>query len=475
MSKKNSKKKKISQKDGQIKGQKKSYGIKVSSVQRTPSKPLKNEFESIPIINRVMEIGIIIVAFVTPLLFSIWSKNNFLLPKRTFAQSVLIILLGIYLIKAEEDGRFLIVKSDIWLPLAAFTGIALISLVHSISFYLSLIDLAQYLSYFFILFLTVNFIRTNRQKNRVFWVLVAVCFISSTYAVFQFYNIEFKFWARQGGRGNIFSTFGNPNRYSGFVGAVIPAMVGYFLVVKGIRKYILAITIPLSYTGVMMTFTRGALMGLGIASLVMLILLIGYLGYKVLFRYRLRIVYLLIVIAVITLTFSTENPINWSRFTVGERFASAVKGETSFVQRLMIWKISLMMVKDHPFIGEGVGTFKYHYLNYQGKYFENPAHKNDIHLAVWARESHNEYVEIAAEMGIIGLFIWLWLIFTFFRGRINSLKKKREEKKESQFIPQLGLTMGVLVILVHCVVSFPLHIAPNGLLLFLLMGLAIVA
>jgi len=194
-------------------------------------------------INRVMEIGIILVAVGTPLLFSIWSKNNFLLPKETYAESILIVLFGIYLIKVVQDGKFHLVKSDLWYPLAAFAGITLLSIVNSVSFYLSLLDLAEFLSYFFILFLTLNFIRTYSQRNRIFWALVAVCLISSTYAICQFYNIEFKFWARQGGRGNIFSTFGNPNRYSSFVAAVIPAMVGYFLILKGVRKYILAFVI----------------------------------------------------------------------------------------------------------------------------------------------------------------------------------------------------------------------------------------
>jgi len=434
---------------------------------------LKKEAPSpyrIPLINRIMEVGIILVAVGTPLLFSIWSKNNFLLPKEAYAESILIVLFAIYLIKVVQEGRFHLVKSDLWYPLAAFAGITLLSLVHSFSLYLSLLDLAEFLSYFFILFLTVNFIRTYTQRNRIFWALVAVCFISSLYAVFQFYNIEFKFWARQGGRGNIFSTFGNPNRYSGFVGAVIPAMVGYFLALRGVRKYILGAIIPLTYTGMMMTFTRGALMGLVVSLFVMLILLIRFFGLSFFKRYFHRVIYLLFIFAVITAIFSTENPINISRQTVTERAASAVAAqETSVRQRLMIWEISLMMAKDRPIIGQGIGTYKYHYLNYQGKLFEDPANQDKLNLAVWAREAHNEYVQILAEMGTLGLIFWLWLIFTFFRGRYRILK---QEKDETSLFTRLGITMGALVILLHATVSFPLHIVPNGILLFLLMGLA---
>ena len=102
---------------------------------------------------------------------------------------------------------------------------------------------------------------------------------------------------------------------------------------------------------------------------------------------------------IITAIFSTENPINYTSQTVVERAASAVSGGE---QRLMIWQISLLMAKDHPIIGQGIGTYKYHYLWYQGKFFEDPANQDRINLAVWTREAHNEYVQILAELGILG-------------------------------------------------------------------------
>jgi len=58
---------------------------------------------------------------------------------------------------------------------------------------------------------------------------------------------------------------------------------------------------------------------------------------------------------------------------------------------------------------------------------------------------------------------------SFFRGRITSLRGQREERQ----IRQIGFTAGAMVVLVHAVFSFPLHIVPNGILLFLLMGLSL--
>jgi len=426
--------------------------------------------ERVPLANRIIEGGLLLLVVGCPLLFSIWSKNNFLLPKTVFAEVILTVLFGVWLIKVVERGRLGLVRNEIVLPSLIFLTIAFISLIRSVSLYLSLFDLGLFLSYFLTLFLTMNFIRREKQKTRFFWALVVVCLISSTYAVCQYYDLEFSFWARQGGRGNIFSTFGNPNRYSGFVSAVVPAMVSYFLINRGIRKIILAIVIPLTYTGVLMTFTRGAWAGLALGVLLMIILWVSFQGLGFFRRYAKSIVYILIMVAVISSVFATKNPLNRSRFTIGERTASAVSGrEGSVIRRPLIWKIALMMVRDSPIIGKGVGTFKYHYLDYQGRYFANPKKADELNLTVWAREAHDEYVQIWAEMGTLGLFAFLWLLFSFFRGRIKSLKEISEEKQ----ILKIGFTMGVLVILVHGIFSFPLHIIPNGILLFLLMGLSL--
>ena len=421
-------------------------------------------------INKVVEAGVILVTGGSALVFFIWSKNNFLLPKETYAESILIVLLAIYLIKVVEDGRFYLVKSNLWYPLLGIAGASLFSLINSVSFYLSFLDLAEFLSYFFILFLAVNFIRTWTQKTRIFWALVVVCIITSAYAVCQFYNLEFKFWVRQGGRGNIFSTFGNPNRYSGWVGAVVPVMICYFFTMQGVKKYILGTSIALTYTGMMMTFTRGALLGLVVSLSFMLFLLLRFLHLKFFKKYKAKIFYLISIFAIISVVFSTKNPINISGQTIIGRFVSAATGqEASLRQRLMIWQVSFLMARAHPFIGQGIGTYKYHYLWYQGKFFENPANQNRLNLAVWAREAHNEYLQILVEMGALGLFFWLWLIFTFFGENYRGLKK---EKNQKHFLMRLGLGTGAFVILVHAAVSFPLHIVPNGILLFLLMGLA---
>jgi len=51
--------------------------------------------ESVPLSNRIIEGGLLLLVLGCPLLFSIWSKNNFLLPKTVFAEVILTVLFGV--------------------------------------------------------------------------------------------------------------------------------------------------------------------------------------------------------------------------------------------------------------------------------------------------------------------------------------------------------------------------------------------
>lgn len=83
-----------------------------------------------------------------------------------------------------------------------------------------------------------------------------------------------------------------------------------------------------------------------------------------------------------------------------ERFLHPDNGDSQSVQiHLELWHAGLQIVKDHPLAGIGVGQFKAAVGNY--------SRVKDLSLL-----AHNTYLEIAAEMGIPGLLLFL-LTFGF--------------------------------------------------------------
>jgi len=72
--------------------------------------------------------------------------------------------------------------------------------------------------------------------------------------------------------------------------------------------------------------------------------------------------------------------------------------------RLIMWKISVDLIFEHPF-GVGTGSVD-EYLNARLKRF------GLHHLAQHSYNPHNQYLQTALEIGIVGLFILLGLIFS---------------------------------------------------------------
>ena len=118
--------------------------------------------------------------------------------------------------------------------------------------------------------------------------------------------------------------------------------------------------------------------------------------------------------------FTPANPaIVDTNVTSLERFKPGVS-EQGIRERLLLWYISLKMLKDHPLFGIGPGNFKNYSVPYQAGLFENDSiakryfgHPFSNTYHAW---SHNEYLQFLAELGILGsLGIFLLISFVLLR------------------------------------------------------------
>ncbi len=110
--------------------------------------------------------------------------------------------------------------------------------------------------------------------------------------------------------------------------------------------------------------------------------------------------------------------------------------DESALSRLEIWKSGYKMIKDHPF-GVGAGNF----MQYIGRYSEQ----------FKGRDAHNTYVRCAAEMGLPGFALLLFLIANAvvmlrkIQHRIVQLPQ--EKRTEYQMVGSaLAASLGVFVV-----------------------------
>jgi O-antigen ligase len=123
--------------------------------------------------------------------------------------------------------------------------------------------------------------------------------------------------------------------------------------------------------------------------------------------------------------------------------------EVGFGNRKEVAVDSLRIVRDHPWVGTGLGSFKTVYAEYQS--FPDDS--------LWDH-AHNDYAEALAETGLIGggltvLAILLFLSLSF-RGLLDRLT-------HGSGWMALGGTLGGCGLLVHTFFDFNFHLPANAL------------
>ncbi len=131
--------------------------------------------------------------------------------------------------------------------------------------------------------------------------------------------------------------------------------------------------------------------------------------------------------------------------------------------RISIWKSALSIIRDHPFLGTGLGTFSDAFSGYSF-----PVEGVFARFGKKASFAHNEYLQFASEMGIFALGIFIWLLYAFFRKAKKLLSNLRGEKEYGLVI---GLVAGIMGVLIHSLVDFPLHAPAVTIILTINAGL----
>ncbi|GAG53557.1 unnamed protein product, partial [marine sediment metagenome] len=101
-------------------------------------------------------------------------------------------------------------------------------------------------------------------------------------------------------------------------------------------------------------------------------------------------------------------------------FSTNIEGQNA--DRIILWKETLVMIKDRPLLGHGVNSFMSNWSNYGvGKTFGHPYYP------------HNCYLHMVAETGLIGLGMFMWIVIMLFKSTVSFLKKIELKTEEDSF------------------------------------------
>jgi O-antigen ligase len=237
--------------------------------------------------------------------------------------------------------------------------------------------------------LTVWFISKRADLIRLFNVIVFGSLCNGAFAIYeQFFHVQeriesslYRSWGFQG----------EPNEVGGIMVATIPlAFYFYKNATNKFSKIYYLITMVILVFGTFFTVSRTALL--------CMMFVFGY----ILIKDKKNLI-LMVIVGIIILGFYTfARDLYVERKTVQTTLSGKEKLEHSASVRFVYWQNALQIWLNHPLIGVGLNNWR---------------ESVQKELGIWLRTAcvHNSYLQFLAETGIIGLSIFVYLLWLNYR------------------------------------------------------------
>lgn len=125
--------------------------------------------------------------------------------------------------------------------------------------------------------------------------------------------------------------------------------------------------------------------------------------------------------------------------------------------RFAMWRQASGMIRDHPFVGTGLGTFGIAFRHYQ-----------TTGLDLFIDHAHNDYLEAATDTGILGAGLLFIPIIGLLIKMILAFVGARSAYRRSILLACIG---GTTALLAHSATDFNLQIPANALLFAVVLGI----
>lgn len=299
------------------------------------------------------------------------------------------------------DFKLKYFKINAWILL--FILVTCISAATSISLQESRNICLLLVAFILFYFVIINVVENKRQLKFLLYLFIIGAVISAIYGIYQymFGDLYSQAWIDKNMfediRMRVYSTFENPNVYGEYLILVIPIIVGLIWTEKGWKKKMFLIaTFGITLVALTLTFSRGCWLGIIFALAILLVII------------NKRFIWLG-VLGLLLLPFVLPEAIMNRFLSIGDMSDSS----TSY--RVYIWLGTIAMLKDYWFSGIGLGITSF-----------NTIYPIYSYNSISAPHSHNLYLQLIVEYGIIGLVVMVGIIYNFCKEIAVNMKNKKD-------------------------------------------------
>lgn len=309
--------------------------------------------------------------------------------------------------------------------------------------YLTKIEILKLSALALLLFLVVQAFESVEDWRDFLWFVLALGFAASVLGILQHFTFNGKlYWFRELRYGGIpFGPYVNRNHFAGFVELVIPMGLSVLLLraEDRDRRPLVALLTLVPVGALFLSASRG-----GIAALFLEAGLVAVLGFLRGYGRNQAVggALLLLVAAGFVVWLGAGRAL--------QRFETYRKLEVSEARRAEMLGDSWRIFLDHPALGTGLGTLEDVFPRYE-----------TLYDGTVVNHTHNDYVEVLAETGVIGGLICATFLSLFFAA---GWKRIAEAKNHLPLALHIGAFSSCCALLAHSLIDFNLHIPSNALL-----------
>lgn len=358
-------------------------------------------------------------------------------------------------------------------PVTGIIIAGLLSGINASSFGVIFQSLAVVIYFYLVYLLIVNTVQTSQEAHNLLSALVIAGAAAALYGFLQYLGLVLGPFGKVPGNDSIISTFGNRNYLGGFLAYLFVPTLGLALVARNKAfNYLAALTLGLFFVILLPINSIGSWLGLVAGLLFFVGGMAFYRPVDIVKNKKFLLIFLILILFIAYLFSSAPGALNsLPGYSQGEDAQGKVVA-SSFINsiykmlieeggpRIQDWRIALKMVEDHPFFGVGLGNFKIKFLEYRREFLKtDPGRAFQDYIPRGAR-AHNEYLQLAAELGLIGSLLVLGALFFMTVYLLKVIQGARAQKERIFF---LALLSGVVSYLVHSGFSFPAHLPASSL------------
>lgn len=364
-------------------------------------------------INKAIVYSFLALLFLVPLVLHPNTSELFEFNKMVTTYFFVIVITSLWLAKMILKKEIVFKRTLLDIPLLIFLVSQILSTLLSFDVRTSIFGyysrfhggLLSSISYSLLYWAFVSNMDKQGTKKSLY-ALFASAVPVSIYGVLQHFGIDKDVWVQDVQR-RVFSTFGQPNWLAAWIVALLP-ITWHFIVNKKKETLYLGLG-SFMFIAFLYTKSRSGILGFVAAYIIFWGLAYLKKGKKTLKSF-LKVSAILGTIALLIGTPWTpslqEITSKTQKEIVVEEVGTALErgGTESGEIRKIVWTGALDIWKNYPVLGTGVETFAYSYYNFRPETHNLVSEWNFLY-----NKAHNEYLNIAATTGTLGLLSYLSL------------------------------------------------------------------